>query len=767
MKKLSKLIVLVLSAVLAFTMATSCGATEKSSDSGKDPVTPVDEGPQGILTVGYSNFNEKFSPFFAETAYDVDVYTMTSVSLLTSDRTGAIVYKGKTGETIKYNGTDYTYNGIADLNVTENTDGTVYYDFDLRNDVKFSDGVALTADDVIFSMYVLSDPTYDGSSSFFSLPIEGMEAYRAGMDSLLNLIYNAGRANEDYSLWTAEKQTTFWTKYDAATTALAQEIVDYCLANYAAYGAVDVASSAALWGFSIPADGTIADFAAALEAAYGANVSKMINTENAGSSVEDLFPNIEEFSAVGIQTGESASSITGIQKTGDYSLRVVLTEVDATAIYSLGVTVAPLHYYGDTAKYDYANNKFGFDKGDLSVVRAKTTKPLGAGPFKFVSYADGVVRFTANTSYFLGSPKVAEVQFVESTDTEKINGVINGQLDITDPSFNDTVIASIKEANSNNTLYGDKVTISAVDNLGYGYLGMSAHTVKVGDDGSSEASRNLRKALATVFSVYRELSVSSYYHERASVINYPISNTSWAAPQPADEGYEAAFSRDANGNPLYTSSMTADEKYAAALQGALTFFEAAGYTVEGGVVTAAPEGGKMSFKALIPADGEGDHPSFQLLQEAKVALASIGIELNVVDLANSSELWDTINADQAEIWCAAWGASADPDMYQIYFSGDGDKDAGGSNYMYDIDDAQLNQLILDARKTTDQSERKLMYKDCLDIIISWAVEVPVYQRQNVIIFSPERVKMETVTKDITTFYGWMAEIEKLEVVKKA
>ena len=52
----------------------------------------------------------------------------------------------------------------------------------------FSDGTPLTVDDVIFSMYVLSDPTYDGSSTFFALPIVGMEEYRSGMDTLGNLI---------------------------------------------------------------------------------------------------------------------------------------------------------------------------------------------------------------------------------------------------------------------------------------------------------------------------------------------------------------------------------------------------------------------------------------------------------------------------------------------------------------------------------------------------------------------------------------------------
>ena len=37
---------------------------------------------------------------------------------------------------------------------------------------------------------------------------------------------------------------------------------------------------------------------------------------------------------------------------------------------------------------------------------------------------------------------------------------------------------------------------------------------------------------------------------------------------------------DVDGNPLYTDDMTDDEKFAAALEAALGFFEAAGYTVE-------------------------------------------------------------------------------------------------------------------------------------------------------------------------------------------
>jgi peptide/nickel transport system substrate-binding protein len=75
-------------------------------------------------------------------------------------------------------------------------------------------------------------------------------------------------------------------------------------------------------------------------------------------------------------------------------------------------------------------------------------------------------------------------------------------------------------------------------------------------------------------------------------------------------------------------------------------------------------------------------------------------------------------------------------------------------------------LILDARTSPDQDFRKATYKACLDIIIDWAVEVPIYQRQNCIIFSSERVKLDTVTPDITTFWGWASDIELLEMVEE-
>ena len=772
MKSSKKFLALLLALMMCVGVLAGCGNSTPApaeSSAPAESAEPASDNSDTPLVVGYSPFSSKFSPFFAETAYDQDVASMTAISLLTSDRTGAIVYNGIEGETINYNGTDYTYYGPADLVVTENADGTVYYDFTLRDDLVFSDGEPITIDDVIFSMYVLCDPTYDGGSTLYAQPIEGMEEYRSGMDTRQNLILAAGPdAYAENEFYTEDQYNTFWAAFNAAGEKFAQEIVDYCVAaGYAEEG--NVAAAASAWGYELAEDATAADFFAAIVDNYGYDLSDDgINAETAGTSISafieaELGDAADEYKA-GVQTGESAANISGIQKTGDYSMRVVTTKVDATAIYQLGVTIAPLHYYGDASLYDYDNNSFGFTKGDLSSVRAKTTQPMGAGPYKFVKFENGVVNFEANDLYFQGAPKTKYINFLETQEADKLNGVVTGTIDITDPSFSKDVVAAVESANGG-TLNGDVITVNTVDNLGYGYIGMCSKVMNVGGEPDSEASKNLRKAFGTIFSVYRDVAIDSYYGERASVINYPISNTSWAAPQPTDDGYKVAFSVDVDGNDIYTSDMTAEQKYEAAKQAALGYFEAAGYTVEDGKLTAAPEGAALEYELWIPADGVGDHPSFMVCTLASDALKSIGMNLIINDLTNSSDLWTALDAQTVAMWAAAWGATVDPDMYQIYYAdvANGGANAGGSNYMYAIADEELDQLILDARASTDQTFRKAMYKACLDIVIDWAVEIPVYQRQNAIIFSTERVNMDTVTPDITTFYGWMAEVQNIEL----
>lgn len=809
MKNTNKTLALLLSAAMVATALAGCGGGTSSSSSTADSgsSSSTQEGTEKVndtLVVGYAPFSSKFSPFFAETGYDQDASDFTQLGVFGVDRVGSPVLNGIEGETRSYNGTDYTYYGASDVTVTENDDGTVDYDIKLREDLVFSDGEPVTIDDVIFSLYVLCDPTYDGASTVYAAPIVGLEEYRSGMDTRGKAIYAAGEDNANFDLWTEEQQTAFWDYYNNnALSDFGQAIVDYCVSNYlAAYAeaatgftaeeisgdeGLQVVFGMAMWNFgSVGEDGkfvtaagaefdlaggerpAITDYADALAATYGDDIAGMEEAEApSGQTLVNLtIAALGDEYAAGVEVGDSAANIAGIVKTGDYSLRVTTSSYDATTIYHLSLAIAPMHYYGDASKYDYENNKFGFDKGDLSTVRAKISQPMGAGPYKFIKYENGVITYEANENYYLGEPKIKYLNLKEVQEADKLNGVVTGAIDITDPSFSKDAANAISDANGGE-LNGDVITVDTVDNLGYGYIGIAAENVNVGGVTDSEESKNLRKALATILSVYRDVAIDSYYGDAAEVINYPISSTSWAAPQTTDDGYQVAFSVDVDGNPIYTSDMSAEDKYAAAKQAALGFLEAAGYTIEDGKAVAAPEGASLEYELQIPADGAGDHPSFMICTLAKEALAEIGITLIVNDLANSSDLWTNLDACTVDMWAAAWGATVDPDMYQIYHSTNitgpnAPSGSTGSNN-YHITDATLDELIMDARVSPDQTYRKAMYKECLDIILDWAVEVPIYQRQNCVIFSTERVNMDTVTPDITTFYGWMAEIENMEL----
>ena len=757
MKSTKRVLALGMASVMTLGLLTACGSKNSGdADSGKDGSST------GTLVVGDGNYDGKFSPFFYTSAYDGNIVSMFSQPLIGSDREGAMILNGIEGETKKYNGTDYTYKGISDVKITENADGTVYYDITLKDGVKFSDGHEMDIDDVIFSMYVLSDPTYDGSSTLYGQPILGMNEYRSGMESKFNLILEAGRDNTNFDLWTQEEQTTLWADVDQAGVKLAEDIGAYLIANEYNTAEDSVAAIAANWGYELAEDATYEDFYQAMMAneKYAGNPVTMAAKEGVNQSSTDLTNHMEQYEAfnVGVQTGESAPNIEGIQKTGDMSVRVVTTEVSATCIYQLSLVVAPMHYYGSEDLYNYDNNQFGFPKGDLTIVREKNSRPMGAGPYEFVSYENATVALKANANYWKGEPKIQNINFKETTEADKISGVRSGSLDITDPSFSVEAIDEIAAANGGSKDFnGSVITVNTVDYLGYGYVGINADNVKVGNDSSSEASKNLRKGLATVMAVYRDVAIDSYYGEWANVINYPISDTSWAAPRVTDDGYQVAFSTDVNGDPIYTDGMSDDEKYAAAKQAALGFFEAAGYTVENGKITAAPEGANMEYELLIGGGGKGDHPSFMMCTLAKDALADIGMKLIVTDIANSSDLFAQMEAGTAELFAAAWQATVDPDMYQIYHS------KGTSNYNYDIKDAELDEIIVDARSTTDQAARTLMYKEALDIVMDWAVELPIYQRQNCFIFSTERVNISTLTPDITTYWNWMNDIELLEL----
>ncbi len=110
-----------------------------------------------------------FNPFFSTSAADSTIVGMTQIGMLSSDYVN--------GEVEVAYGDDEAV-VVKDYEIVENKDGTVTYNFVLKNGILYSDGHPLTMEDVLFNFYVYLDPVYTGSNTLYSTDILGLAEYR-------------------------------------------------------------------------------------------------------------------------------------------------------------------------------------------------------------------------------------------------------------------------------------------------------------------------------------------------------------------------------------------------------------------------------------------------------------------------------------------------------------------------------------------------------------------------------------------------------------
>lgn len=403
-----------------------------------------------------------------------------------------------------------------------------------------------------------------------------------------------------------------------------------------------------------------------------------------------------------------ATEISGVEKVDEKTVKITLNGVDPAAIWKLGgIAVAPKAYYGvDDAGKEYV-------KGDVSAPKSRDARPMGAGAYKFESFENNVVTLKANENYFKGAPSTPTIKIQVTAETNKLEGVKLGEFDIADPSASLEMVADVEAAG---------LEYELIENLGYGYIGMNANRI---------TDINVRKGLMHLMN--RRPAVETYYGELATVIERPMSKVSWAYPEDATEYYSFDSAK------------------------ALEYFTAAGYTQvdKNGKPSLEKDGVQLRIEVGIPGQGTMDHPSAPILTQMKTEMEKIGAVLEITD-TDGTVFFDRLNSKDWDMFVAAWGASVDPDMYQVYHS------TGPSNH-YQIKNDELDKLIVEARLTTDIEARKDYYSQALDIIMEEAVEMPVYQRKNMYVFNQEVVDMESLPKDMTPYYTYFAEVETLRL----
>ena len=169
MKKRIIALVLVLSLCLSLALSlVGCG--DKGNGDGTSKNKP------DALVLMTETLDGLFNPFYSTTAADGTIVGMTQLGMITTgtDAKGDVVVAFGDNEACVVKDFQEVYNSDTD---------TTEYVFVIKNGIKFSDGEALTIEDVLFNLYVYLDPVYTGSSTMYSTKILGLDKYRTQTNS--------------------------------------------------------------------------------------------------------------------------------------------------------------------------------------------------------------------------------------------------------------------------------------------------------------------------------------------------------------------------------------------------------------------------------------------------------------------------------------------------------------------------------------------------------------------------------------------------------
>lgn len=631
---------------------------------------------KGTVVYGTGSFNGVFSPFFYQTNYDHEAYTTVFETVSELNEKSELI--------------DNAGHIEAEQITDESGNVQTLYTIKLQEGMVFSDGEPVTIDDLIFHYYILLDPNYDGMGTFRTrLDIVGANEYYyddANYSATVSQIQADAEAKaenqEDFIAYLVNSKLDGW--FD---DTLPGDVGDgRSWVQYLQDEGYDTA-------------GIEEDPVKVLDMLALCEYEKYKENYDAVSYyVKELS---KDYIAAGLADGIDVETVTGINKVDDLTCTVLVNGINVTGDQVLALTeLVPEHYYGA-----------GFTKGDLSKVKEKNGSPLGSGPFVFQSYENNVVTLKANPSYRLGAPKLEYFKLQYINDEQKMNGIINNEIDITEPAASKEVMKELKE---------EEIPYTLVDYPGYGYIAISAKRVP---------DLKVREGLMHLMT--RDQSISTYYGELAKIIQRPMTPTLPEYPSEATEywGYDK-------------------EK-------ALECFKEAGYEqVDGKLVK---DGKQLVVEVAI---GEASsHPSTAILTQMANDLKELGGELIISDL-DFSILSNRVSNDDVDMWVMAWGNTTDCDLTQLF--GSDSVKAGGSNRTWVVD-PELDAMMVQVMQTLDLEERKALVAKELDKIMSWATYMPVYQRQTLLVYNPETINMDSIPSNTSTHYNFFNEIEKLEI----
>lgn len=456
-------------------------------------------------------------------------------------------------------------------------------------------------------------------------------------------------------------------------------------------------------------------------------------------------------------------------------LKIRINGIDPKAEQNFAFSVAPLHYYSGTytdergVTVDYvksANCKdnFGVATGDNGFFNEilkdieKNGLPVGAGPYKASNvngtadsnrekfYSYGVVYFMRNDNFQtvgegISNAKIKYINYKELPDDQIMQNLTTQSIDFGMPN---ATASNRSLASQYNEFLGQENYRTG----GYGYVGVNPKFIP-----EYPVRQAIMKAMDTNIT-------AQYYEGLAEPIYRPMSSTSWAYPKGVKEYPDIAYTTN-------DSDIT-------------SLVESAGYVLENGIYTKrvskdgmanAPIGTKLDIPFTI-AGSTTDHPATKMFTRAAERLNGLGFKIIVT--SGATALKDMISGN-LKVWAAAWQSALDPDPYQVYHKESKATSVNNWNYPQIKKDTAkwgyewgiietLSEKIEEGRETTVRENRVQIYAECLDLIMSLAVELPTYQRDDLCIYNTTVIDANSLVKKPSYIMGLFDKIWEIDYV---
>ena len=207
---------------------------------------------------------------------------------------------------------------------------------------------------------------------------------------------------------------------------------------------------------------------------------------------------------------------------------------------------------------------------------------------------------------------------------------------------------------------------------------------------------------------------------------------------------------------------------------------ALGYSKGGDGIMVNSEGEKLEYTFTI-AGGSDDHPAYKMFQEAANLLNKCGFKITV---RTDPQALIKLASGGLQVWAAAWSSPIDPDMYQVYHrdstatsvknwgydaifspsnmnSGKYEEEREIINAMSELIEAgreTLKESKDDVMDTDEEDGRFEIYTKALDMVMQLAVELPIYQREDLFVYDKNLIDAKTLNQNPSTNSGLLDRI---------